>query len=500
MATHCQCDITESTNSIERNLQEVFHQEKRCKLRVKYRLPPVTEKGTIFLIVWNVFLAFAFFSCATKLLSWQTVTVIEYCGVAVLYPIMGIIADCWIGRYKVLKSSQYFVFLAIVLKEIGEHIIVEEHSVQRIAVAALALAGSGYTACILQFIMDQFVGASGEQLTFAIYWLIWGTFTVMFFANIENYFDSTMSKYLFDGLSVASILIAVCMMECCNHLLMKKPLLSNPIKHIAKVLNYARKHKYPVQRSAFTYWEDNYPSRIDLGKDKYGGPFTVEEVEDVKTLFKLVPVIISSTAYFVVWQCKPQALVNKSLFGWLNHSSAHGSTMLEGLLSLIGLPIYRFIIYPLFYNSIPSILRRVGLGMLLMMLSLTCSSIIGLAQTNLTCILHNGTNPDPVSSYWQLVPNLLYCLSFLIAIYTFTEFVLCQSPCQMKGIILTMMFACSSFFAMLGYFFSMIIETYLIQQFLHCTFYHYVLNCAMLVIVFLGVCNHSQEVQVSQKE
>ena len=64
---------------------------------------------------------------------------------------------------------------------------------------------------------------------------------------------------------------------------MKKPLLSNPIKHIAKVLNYARKHKYPERRSALTYWEDDYPSRIDLGKDKYGGPFTIEEVEDVKT-------------------------------------------------------------------------------------------------------------------------------------------------------------------------------------------------------------------------
>ena len=27
----------------------------------------------------------------------------------------------------------------------------------------------------------------------------------------------------------------------------------------------------PVQRSAFTYWEDSIPARIDLGKSKYGG-------------------------------------------------------------------------------------------------------------------------------------------------------------------------------------------------------------------------------------
>ena len=42
MAALCQCDITESTNSTEHNFQEEFDQEKRCKLRVKYRLPLVT--------------------------------------------------------------------------------------------------------------------------------------------------------------------------------------------------------------------------------------------------------------------------------------------------------------------------------------------------------------------------------------------------------------------------------------------------------------------------
>ena len=58
---------------------------------------------------------------------------------------------------------------------------------------------------------------------------------------------------------------------------------SNPYHLIYHVLKYAKKHKYPVQRSALTYWEDEIPSRIDLGKSKYGGPFTTEEVENVKT-------------------------------------------------------------------------------------------------------------------------------------------------------------------------------------------------------------------------
>ena len=62
------------------------------------------------------------------------------------------------------------------------------------------------------------------------------------------------------------------------------PQITNPIKVIVKVLNYARRNKYPENRSAFTYWEDDYPSRIDLGKEKYGGPFSEEEV---KTVFRI---------------------------------------------------------------------------------------------------------------------------------------------------------------------------------------------------------------------
>ena len=49
-----------------------------------------------------------------------------------------------------------------------------------------------------------------------------------------------------------------------------------PLKIIFGVLTYSLKHKYPERRSAFTYWENDIPSRIDLGEEKYGGPFTYE--------------------------------------------------------------------------------------------------------------------------------------------------------------------------------------------------------------------------------
>ena len=54
------------------------------------------------------------------------------------------------------------------------------------------------------------------------------------------------------------------------------------------------KTKYPERRSAFTYIDEEEPSRLDYGKHKFGGPFTEEEVEDVKTILRLLPLFLSS--------------------------------------------------------------------------------------------------------------------------------------------------------------------------------------------------------------
>ena len=54
-----------------------------------------------------------------------------------------------------------------------------------------------------------------------------------------------------------------------HHKLVKEPVTVNPVSLIFKVLKYyAAKHKYPVQRSAFTCCENERPTRLDYGKSK----------------------------------------------------------------------------------------------------------------------------------------------------------------------------------------------------------------------------------------
>ena len=58
------------------------------------------------------------------------------------------------------------------------------------------------------------------------------------------------------------------------------------------LVKFAKDHSNPIRRSAFTYCENELPSRLDLGKEKYGGPFTTEQVENVKAFLGIVATCI----------------------------------------------------------------------------------------------------------------------------------------------------------------------------------------------------------------
>ena len=72
----------------------------------------------------------------------------------------------------------------------------------------------------------------------------------------------------------------------------------NPYRLVYGVVKFAIQHKKPVRRSAFTYCENRCPSRIDFGMQRYGGPFTTEEVEDVEVLFNILSFALSKSYFF----------------------------------------------------------------------------------------------------------------------------------------------------------------------------------------------------------
>ena len=63
--------------------------------------------------------------------------------------------------------------------------------------------------------------------------------------------------------------------------------LQAPVKLIEKG------HKHPLQRSAFTFSENYIPSRLDFAKERFGGQFTTEQVENVKIFLRILLILFA---------------------------------------------------------------------------------------------------------------------------------------------------------------------------------------------------------------
>ena len=94
------------------------------------------------------------------------------------------------------------------------------------------------------------------------------------------------------------LIITLCLAKRRRNWFLIEPGTVNPYKLVYRVTKFARQHKTPVCRSAFTYCEDEIPTGLNLGKEKYGGPFSTEQVEDVKVFYGILKVLFSFGAVF----------------------------------------------------------------------------------------------------------------------------------------------------------------------------------------------------------
>ena len=226
-------------------------------------------------------------------------------------PIAGWLADVRYGNFKVFRFGAVLLFVSTVMtgicfisKEEGVH-----PTVTMVAItAAMLVAYLGVSACAvtaLQLGLDQMPDASSDNIISFIKWFIfsvlfgeWSSEVIIRSTKMCTFVDPD-NKFIFFSLYPVLAMSILC---CSLFLLAPKWLIIEPkspqsLKIIYQVLKFAAKHKAPLNRSALTYWEEDIPSRMDLGKSRYGGPFTTEQVEDAKTFFKII--VIQILLFFV---------------------------------------------------------------------------------------------------------------------------------------------------------------------------------------------------------
>ena len=231
---------------------------------------------------------------------------------------------------------------------------------------------------------------------------------------------------------LAGIIVSDCL---CQQWLDKTHKVTNPIKLIIQVLNYTRKHRFPERRSAFTYIDEEQPTRMDFGKEKFGGPFIEEEVEDVKTVLRLLPLVaciaFSATA---MWP-----LVNLNALDDVT-SCIFNLRAINWLPPLVLVPLCQFVIYPYFHRWVPTMLKRIEIGLVLQLVGLTLAMIIN-GSVHWDEFLSYATckqvsiPPDLFMKwYWELLPLVPFTIGNALVNVLLLEFVIAQSPDKMKGL------------------------------------------------------------------
>ena len=220
--------------------------------------------------------------------------------------------------------------------------------------------------------------ASTENITSLIAWFVF-TIAASFWAGgtIKDLVLACVPynhSYLYQVLTLFPVLCAS-VNFITFHLISPKWLIIEPkspqsLKNIYKILKFAAKHKAPLKRSALTYWEEDIPSRLDLGKSRYGGPFTTEQVEDVKTFFRILVVSVGIFLTVLAWgYYNNYGAVLTGIFNTtevrLGPCKAKGLylfTLHPAWCAMLMTLVYESLIYPCFKHRLPSSMKRMGMA------------------------------------------------------------------------------------------------------------------------------------------
>ena len=456
----------QNTTDLEATIEEQITVKECCKATFKppCRVRQVKNKGAILVIIWNYMIGSIFYNLLNETTRQNDFLYYILSAVPIIaLPLAGAIADMRFGRYKVISFSLWIVWIVSILLTamlaLNEIIMIQymKYVSVYVLLVPLSIGWAGFLANIIQFGIDQLTDTTIMEYKSYISWLCW---TYMASEMVLYYVQQCVHYKLVVFLLISCFVsIALVLNFLFNHVFIKEPATQNPFKLIYKVLVYAAKHKYPRQRSAFTYCEDDIPSRIDFGKNKYGGPFTTEQVEDVKTILRIIVVLcagcvvhsVSADKYYI------EAMIN-SIFKNAPFHQTLGKCSLEFIINgfyyisgAVLIPLHELLFYPLFGRLMPNIKSHYKflIGVLLHIIRLTALLILTtysrqnfinsaefFSNVTLSCVLDAppGFFGEYIDLRWTVIPKFLYAVSDLMVFVGALEFICAQVPYSMKGL------------------------------------------------------------------
>ena len=226
-----------------------------------------------------------------------------------LFPLFGWIADAWVGRYNMLHFSMWFLWLGYglltFLFSLDNHITWNRYLLP-VWMIVINIGSAAFQANAVPFGADQIMYGTSEHISSFFYWYYWmrnfGAIFLSLSFTCSNPHAQWHGYITFGLLSTASMSLALILnglMKNWFHIDDKR---RNPLWTIIKIFLAATVAKRPKIRSAFSYSNLAAPTRIDLTKDIHGGKFDCEEVENAKTVGRIVIVLLSVSGALIVYR------------------------------------------------------------------------------------------------------------------------------------------------------------------------------------------------------
>ena len=428
-----------------------------------YRMRRLRNRGAILLLVWNYLIISTFYVSQKRSIAKGNFTLpftLYMVAGGLTLSIAGWIADVYFGRYKVIRFCMWIMWIAYMLMTASTVATdFEAYSdqingyVNVLFTVVIAICLGAFQANIIQFGIDQLHDAFSDEISAFIIWYMWTGYASGIVAHFVQYVPEKY-RAIVKFVICIHLSVALCLLSLFKHTLIKEPVTKSPFKLVYNVIQYAKKNKYIRYRSAFTYCEDEVPSRIDFGKSKYGGPFTTEQVEDVKTFLRLLVIVaVVSIPFGAIFTSYSLLLRLFKLFSLTDNCKScyfkHSFIAIVEFSWAFLLPIFEFIIYPIFHRFLSCINTKILLmtGVLLQIpVAVSLMLIEIMARRNaldsggnitIQCVRSDTFELSYRIDYrWLALPCIVYSLSVAFWSIGIIRFIAAQSPYSMRGLVM----------------------------------------------------------------
>ena len=393
----------------------------------------------------------------------KAVVLLIFVPTIIIYCLLGLVGEIFIGTQRLLNFSMWVQWTAMIISALVTALkfsydFPRWQEILLITVPSVVqfIGLSAFQVTAVQFGIDQIQGAPSKHLSAFIYWyfcmeLLPKRVFRLVVNLLSNYAHVTELTIHLGGCILCAVLLSfvLCMKgcsmsslflgdpegeKCCSTSSIRNQSnkhIYNPYSLVYRVIKFAFKHKHPIQRSALTFWEDKLPSRIDLGKNKYGGPFTSEEVENVKTFLQLIKVLVSLLGTFIVSFSVDIDTYHRIV---LRSSSLVLTEVIYDLVCAgVFFLLFLLLFLPCCHKCLPGMLKRIWIGTLFTTasaLSMLLIVSIGSEYSNeLSCTV-------TLNLHLILIPMILEAGSYIVLIISLFEFLIAQSPQSMKGMLI----------------------------------------------------------------